>query len=311
MRRRELLKAWAASTLLAGCGGVTVPEGEGPGPGAAAEPQKPRDAARIAEQLVGGRVSGLVFVDRMREHPVGPRLLTLGPARELLAGTRVDPLKDLERVFVTGPSANEPRAIMFAEHKIEVIRIPSVIDDLVKKSDPPGEIITGTPYPTVRVSRKGRGGIVAFLPPSFVVVLPEDLAGSVSAFAQTGGLPLPEGIETARVFAADPSTTLRARGVPRIPESIGSIDALLTLRPDGGANLDAVGPSASAAQAADDAAYLTDAFERATSVTLGFVKIRVFRPIEFVPREEKVEAHVDLSRGEIEQLLGLADSFAG
>jgi hypothetical protein len=41
------------------------------------------------------------------------------------------------------------------------------------------------------------------------------------------------------------------------------------------------------------------------------VKIRVIKPIEFVAKDDNVEAHVDMSRAEIEQLLGLAESFAG
>jgi len=311
MRRRQLLEAWIASTVAVGCGGAPVAEPAAPVSSAPAAPERPRDAAKIAVDLVGGKVNALIFVDRVRVHPVGPRLISLGPARALLSGTSVDPLRDLERVFVTAPSTSDRKAIMFAEHKLDEARIQQAMMDLVKKSDPPGAVVPEAPYPTVRVSRRGRAGLVSFVPPNFVVALPEDMMASLPAFASTGGLPGPEGVEAARFSAIDPSTTLRGRGVPEIPASISAVQGVATLRQDGGISVDAMGPSASPAQAVDDAAYLTDAFERATTVTLGFVKIRVIQPIRFVPRDANVETHVDMSQSEIEQLLGLAESFGG
>jgi hypothetical protein len=311
MRRRQLLEAWIASTLAAGCGSAPAGDGATPAVASPVQPERPRDAAKIAVDLVGGKVNALVFVDRVRVHPVGPRLISLGPARALLAGTSVDPLRDLERVFVTAPSTSDRRAIMFAEHKLDDARIQQAMMDLVQKSDPPGAVVPGAPYPTVKVQRRGRGGLVSFIPPHFVVALPEEMMASLAAFATTGGLPGPEGVEAARFSALDPSTTLRGRGVPAIPPSISAVQGIATLRGDGGISVDAVGPSASPTQAADDADYLTDAIERATTVTLGFVKIRVIKPIEFVAKDDNVEAHVDMSRAEIEQLLGLAESFAG
>ncbi len=290
-----------SSSISRGTG--NVPETE------QAPPPKPKDAAQIAQALVGGRVSGLVWVDRVRTHAVGRKLMALGPARELLDGTSVDPLQDLERIFVTGPSANESRVVFFGEHTIADARIPSVLADLVRKSEPPGQMLPDIPYPAVRVQKKRFSGVIAFVPPKFVVALPEDLLGGLGSFERTGGLPDPTGPEAARIVAMEPSKTLRARGAPRIPDSITAGDATIILNRDGGATVNAIGQSASAEQAPSDARELTESIDDATSVRLGPVRIRAFRQVVFAPQGDKVVSKVDLSKAEIDQLLGLVTRF--
>jgi hypothetical protein len=290
-----------------GCSGdvrrVSTPEGP------AAEPPKPKDAAQIAQAMVGGKVSGLFFVDRVRTHAVGRKLLTLGPARELLEGTSVDPLQDLERVFVTGPSAHDARVVFFGEHTIAPQRLPQVIQDLVMKSDPPGQLLPDQPFAAVRVQKKRFSGVVAFLEPRFVVAVPEDLVGAIGSFSRTGGLPDPTGPEAAQLVALDPSRTLRARGAPRVPETISTGNATVVLNRNGGLTVNAVGQSTGPEQAPRDARELTEAIDDATSVKLGIVKIRAFRPVVFAPQGDKIVSKVDLSQAEVEQLLGLASAF--
>jgi hypothetical protein len=291
-----------------GCGSSTTTAG----PAAdvpPAEPPKPKDAAQIAQTLVGGRVSGLIWVSRLRSHAVGRKLVALGPAQELLEGTSVDPLQDLERVFVTGPSASEGRMVLFGEHSIAEQRMPTVLADLVRKSEPPGQMLADQPFPAVRVQKKRFGGVVAFLPPNFVVAVPDDLVGGIQAFTKTGGLPDPVGPEAARLVAAEPSKTLRARGAPRIPDTIVAGDATVVLRSDGGATVSATGQSVSHEQAPKDARELTEAIDDATSVKLGILRVRAFRPVVFAPQGDRIVSKLELSKAEVDQLLGLAGSF--
>lgn len=297
----------ALGSLGLGCGAATRDVADGQA--APAEPPKAKNAHQIAQSLVGGKVSGLVFVDRVRGHAVGRKLLNLGPARELLEGTNVDPLQDLERVFLTGPSAHDARVVLFAEHTIAEQRLPLVVQDLVRKSEPPGQILPEHPFPAVRVQKKRFSGVVAFLPPRFVVAVPEDLVGQLGAFASTGGLPDPTGPEAAQIEALDPHRTLRARGAPRVPESISAAHAAIVLNRSGGVTVSAIGQSTGPEQAPKDARDLTEAVDDATSVKLGIVKIRAFRPVVFSPQGDKVVSKLDLSQTEVEQLLSLANAF--
>lgn len=296
----------AAATASAACGG-SGPEAASPD-AAAAAPAKAKDAPAIAQAMIGGRVSALVFVDRVRDKPIAPQLLALGPVREVLEGSELEPMRDLDRVFVTGPSAAQQRAVVFAEHNLPRDRIPDLVSEMVRKSDPKGQVLEAAPNWKVRVERRGRVGVVAFYEPNFVVVVPPDLADKLDAFAATGGLPGPTGEEAAKFVVAEPSTSLRARGVPRIPESISALGGDVFLPRDGRVEVAVVGQS-TAEQAQSDAQTLTRAVDDATSLDLGIVKMRAFRPVVFAAAGDRVATRLELSQGEVSQLLSLAQSF--
>ena len=272
------------------------------------EAPRPKDAPTIATQMVDGKMSALIFLDRVRPHSAAPKVLELGVVRELLEGTGLDPLHDIERAFVTGPNASSQRAVLFAEHTVPEDRITQLVQNVVRESNPPGEILRGPPNWKVRVQKKGRGGVFALIPPKYVVVVPDDLADRVDEFALTGGLPGPIGEEAIHMFVADPSSTLRARGAPHIPASISSIDAVAMLRGDGGVTIHAKGKS-TLERAPDDARRLTRSIDDATSVGFGPFRIRAFRPIIFEASDDLVVSRVDLSSSEVEQIVSLAGSL--
>ena len=292
--------------FLSGCGGgtqtVDTPEA------VANEAPRPKDAPVIATQMVGGKMSALIFMDRVRPHSAATKVLELGVVKEMLDGTGLDPLNDVQRAFVTGPSASSQRAVLFAEHTVPEDRITPLVQNVVRESMPPGEILRGPPNWKVRVQKKGRGGVFALLPPNYVVMVPDDLADRVDEFALTGGLPGPIGEEAIHMFVEEPATTLRARGAPPIPPSITSIDAVAMLRGDGGVTIDAKGKS-SLERAPDDARRLTRSIDDATSVGIGPFRIRAFRPIVFSASDDLVVSRIDLTSSEVDQIVSLAGSL--
>lgn len=294
------------AAALAACGGAE-PAAEVPD-SAPKEAPRPKDAPVIATQMIGGKMSALIFMERVRPHSAAQKALELGAVKEMLDGTGLDPLNDVKTAFVTGPSAASQRAVLFAEHTVPEDRITPLVQNVVRESMPPGEILRGPPNWKVRVHKKGHGGVFALLPPNYVVMVPDDLAEHVDDFALTGGLPGPIGEEAIHMFVEDPATTLRARGAPPIPPSITSIDAVAMLRGDGGVTVDAKGKS-SLEQAPDDARRLTRSIDDATSVGIGPFRIRAFKPIVFTAADEFVVSHIDLSSSEVDQILSLAGSL--
>jgi hypothetical protein len=117
----------------------------------------------IAASLVQGRISALVFVDRVKPHPVGAKLLNLGPAKDLLEGSKFDPLRDVTKAVVVSNNAREERAIVFAEHSVDAKLIPALVAELAGKSEPPGEVLEAAPNWTVKVAKKGRAGVVCLV----------------------------------------------------------------------------------------------------------------------------------------------------
>ena len=293
----------ATLVALAACGGE-VPTAATPD----AEDDKPRNAEQIAMSLVQGRISARIFVDRLRDHPVGPKLLKLGPVPDLLEGSKLEPLRDIQRAVVVSNSAKEERAIVFAEHSVGAHEIPALVAELAEKSEPKGQVIGGPPNWTVKVSKKGRDGIVCFVPPRFVVILPMDLADKCDAFSGTGGLVGPVADEAATIAVLQPAESLRARGVPPVPATVTGLNTTIVLNKDGGATVDTVGQS-SKESAAEDAAILTKGLDEATSVNLGFVRIRAFGPVVFRGEEDKVKSKLNLTSAELDQILSIADSM--
>lgn len=269
---------------------------------------KPRNAEQIAMGLVDGRIAARIHVERLRDHPVGPKLLALGPVSDLLAGSKFEPLRDLQRAVIVSNNAREERAIVFAEHGVSADQIPHLIAELVEKSEPRGQALSGPPNWSVKVEKKGRSGVVCFVPPRFVVVLPVDLADKCDAFSETGGLAGPVADEAATIVVAQPADSLRARGVPPIPQTVTSLTATVVLNKDGGATVDSLGQSTTET-AAEDAAKLTKGLDEATSLNLGIVRIRAFGPVVFQPEGDKVKSKLNLTSGELDQILSIAASM--
>jgi len=296
--------AIALSTLV-GCSstpGATDANGVGPD-------GKPKNAAEIAVKLVGGKVSTYVAMDRVRAHPVGPKILGLPMVADMLDGTGIDPLKDLNRVFVTGPATNSPRLVTFAEHNLDAKAAHSALAAVVAKSDPPGQFIPTQGFEEAKVTIKKRTGIVAMLPPHFLVVVPEDLADHITDFEASGGLADPAGPEAVRSTAFDPSQSVAGPGVPNIPQTISKGIFTVLLKADGGADVDIVGDDTSADSAANDAKTVTDSFAAATQRKVMGMNFRAFDPIKFKAEGTEVKGHLALSKDDLERIISIVTTF--
>jgi hypothetical protein len=272
---------------------------------------KPRDAAAIAQALAAGKTSILFYAERARSHPLTPKVLSLDMFRSVLEGTGIDPSADLARVFVTAADLEHGGdEIAVLEHTVEEARLKTAIEVLMGKSTPTGTWLTGTSVPEARVTIRGHTRVLAIATPTILLVLPEARALDAARFAGTGGLPDPTGDETAIAAAIDPSKTLRVPNAPRVPPSLRSAEGRVVLRVNGGASVDVDAASSSPEQAQDDAATLTEAVDRATSVKFAFLTVRVFRPIPFHADGDHVKAHLDLAPNELDTLLGLAAALA-
>ncbi|WP_237244834.1 MULTISPECIES: hypothetical protein [Sorangium] len=270
-------------------------------------PPKPRNAAAIAQSIAGGKVSVLVFADRTRGHPIMARLAALDLWGPVLAGTGLDPERDLERAFVTAPRADAAHeAVIVLEHNVPPERLEAGLDTLLSRSQPPGAEEGGLGVPAVRVTLKGHTRVVATVEPNFLVVLPVSRAREARRFIGTGGFPDPVGEEAALAAAIDPARTLRGpREAPRVPPTLRSLEAAVTLTKDGGATVALDGASASPEDAARDAAFLNEEIERATSFRIAVVTVRVVDPVEFFAEGDRVKANRRVTPGEIDKLFAL------
>ena len=98
--------------------------------------------------------------------------------------------------------------------------------------------------------------------------------------------------------------------MPPIPQTLTAARAVLTLAADGGADLGIDAESTSEQQAIADAVALTHEVEKATTVSLAIVKVRMFDPIAFHAEGTHVRAQRHLSPQEIDRLLAFASALA-
>lgn len=294
---------------LLGCSASTPEQGPA-APSQPLPPPKPRNAHEIARALSGGGVEALVWMQRLRGHPLGARLGTIAQLRELFEGTGIDPARDLDRAFAVAPTIrSEDASIVVAEHSLPADRVRSAMDALVARSVPPGSWRTDLGPPAARVTVRGRARIVALAEENLLVILSESHAQDASRFVGCGGLPEPSGPEAVLASAVQPARTLAGVMPVRVPDSLQLIRSMLTPAPDGGADVHIDAQSTSAAQASADAAVLTREVARATTVDLGVVRWNVFEPIDFRPEQEWVRADRHLTPSELDKITALALAF--
>jgi hypothetical protein len=302
-----------ASVTLAlassGCGGAE-PAPVTPEPAA---PPKPRNAGEIAMQVAGARIGAIIHVDKAKGHRAATGLLRLPAVASALSGTGIDPLRDVDRAFVCAPHAREQRNVIgVLEHHLSDQEVRAALDKSVQRSrltHPDDGPIAGLPFFAVKLTIRNDPRAVALVEPGVAVVLPAERVGDAKRFIGTGGLPFAEGTEAAQLYAAEPATTLRAPGAPRVPPTIGVARGKVWLKEDGSVDVVADGTSTTPEQARADAEALTEAIADATSVRVAIVKVRLFRPVPFKADDTQVRGEVHLSPSEVDQMLSLLATF--
>ncbi len=275
-----------------------------------APPPKPKNAVEITRSIVNARVGLMVWADKLHGQPVEARLQTLNPLRPMLEGTGIDISRDVVAAYVasTGITTNDV-AVAIVQHRVEPTRLEMGLETVMSRSVPRGEWIVGASVPSARVTVRGQTRVVAIVDPEFFAVLPEGIASQASRFVGTGGFVDPVGPDVAVVTAIDPSRSLSAANVPRIPPTIRSLEAHAWLGSDGGIDVNAVGESSDADQAHADASVLTNNIDQATSINLGILRVRLFQQVVFHPEGQQVKTHVHLTPAEIDRLATLAETF--
>lgn len=312
LRRRSLLALLTSQALVA-CGGApTDPQspqgGTEPEPGGASSPPPVPDAHERAVAATGAKIRGLLHVERVRNHPMAPLLLDMaGKETQVLDGTGIEPLQDVDRVFVAAKSANDPKAVMaLLEHHVEAERLKTAMQAMVDKSGGEGRWVEGAPYPTAIVYVEKRRSLVAAVSPTMLVITSPELEKKVEPLAGASGLPEPAGDEALSAFVSEPRQTLdNPQGTPPIPATIAFVEGTVTFQANGDADVHIEGKSANPAQARDDAKEINDTITEATSAKMGPVRVQVVKPIVFAAEGDELKGDRKVTLAEMQTLVGL------
>lgn len=281
---------WASSLV----GGVGCRSVETAKPRAATSTPSPAAAkhasTEVARDLIDGRVGALFHVRDFRSFPNAGSIGALGSWAEVVEALGLDPMTDVERVFVTSYVSSDRDAI-------DVIEL--TIDDPVTRAAFAAIGARGT-YAELELSKR-YSVAVSLVAPRRLAVAPKRLAASLPALAGTRPLPKPHGKESAEFFSFEPNATVSAP--PTWPSTLLFARAEVEMLRGGGAAIRFVGESTSVERAAADAKALTEEARRLLTLSLGFAVLEILDPPVFQAQDHRVVMACTLSPDEVDWLL--------
>lgn len=312
LRRRSLLALLTSQALVA-CGGANTdpntPQGGTEPDGVAPVPPPAPDAHERAIAATGAKIYGTLHVERIRNHPLAPQLIEMASQEtKVLEGTGIEPLQDVDRVFVAAKSAKDPEAVMAVlEHHVEADRLKTAMQTMVDESGEEGRWVEGEPYPTAIVYVEKRHSLVAAVTPTMLVITSPAMKDKVKTLAGTSGIPEPTGEEALSAYVSEPRATLEnPKGTPPIPATVAYAEGTITFQANGDADVHIEGKSANPAQARDDAKEINDALIEATSAKMGPVRVQVVKPITFAAEGDMLKGDRKVTLAEMQTIVSLA-----
>jgi hypothetical protein len=234
-----------------------------PSPDATAPPGPPIDNP-IALAGKGGKLIekqtsvGLVlYMDRVRSHPLGKRIASLLPKlpqwNEFFGDSRVNPVDDFDRMFLLGPSfADSSGLVMAIEYNTSQDKIRNAVNGLVKQR---GSWMTGAKIPTAVTFADRAERVILFPAPKVVVIVPPHLREQAQKQGVVG-VPKAKGPEAVVAYTVNPAKAMRRFGVD-LPGSLQSAKVRVTPLPGGQVLLELEAQDETAAKATETAALLT------------------------------------------------------
>jgi hypothetical protein len=262
-------------------------------------------------------VNLLLLSDRVRQHPLGPRigkLLTNFPQwSSFFATAEIDPVRDLNRMLIVGPEFRRSADVVaIIQHRLgrEVLR--KAIDRLVQR--PPRGRWLKAKIPAARAHADRAERLFVLPAANLLVVAPLHLEKQLLS-APPLKFPAPDGREAVVLHVRSPSHSLR--GLPlALPESIAWLRLDVLVLDNGGAELRVTAEDGSPELARSHGQSLSLAINALTNPDLGALgallglrSIAFVDPIELRSSGSRIYGQVEVSRAQLERLLSLAEEL--
>jgi hypothetical protein len=298
------------------------PQPAAPEPPPKAPPQRGQDRQGIghpvamsglASEVVddNANVNLLLLTERIREHPLGPRIgkliVNFPQWSSFFESGEVDPVRDINRILVVGPQFRRSADVVaILQHELPAPVIRGAVDRLVQR--PPKGRWLKSKLPIARAHADRAERLFALTAPNILVVAPPHLEQSLLAAPPTS-FPSPEGDAALVLHVKTPWRALI--GLPfRLPESIAWLRCEMVPNADGSVQLRLRAEDADAEQAAAHARSLSDALNALTNPDLGALGALVgLRSISFIDkmqlraRDKRISGEVRVSQRQLERLL--------
>jgi hypothetical protein len=262
-------------------------------------------------------VNLLLVTERLREHPLGPRIgkliVNFPQWSSFFASGDIDPVRDLNRILVVGPQFRRTADVVaILEHDLPAPVLRAAVDRLVQRPPKGRWLRSKIPAARARADRAER--LFALTSPHVLVVAPLQLEEQVLATPPTA-FPRPAGDAAVVLHVKTPWRALI--GLPfRLPESLAWLRLEVEPLSDGGARVLIEAEDADARQASDHAASLSLAVNALTNPDLGALgalvglrSIAFIDKIQFQARDKLIRGQVRVTPRQLERLMMYAEEL--
>jgi len=312
----------------------------------AARPVAPCEADLVVQEAMNARITVALHLDRVARFRFGRHLAQLGGLDTVLEGTGIDPLRDVQRAFLAARTSHLGQGAIVLHHTADEARVTRAIARLHRAfrathgapavraghdgargeaaalrrrvTDLEARIArllavfpdpSRYPFPAAyrvvqRRPARAEPVLIAAPHPGLLVVLPPERVLAAFRLMEVGALADPPEEHAVVLRAWDPESSLAVD--PAWTREVRYAEAVLAIdeRGDGTLRFRAVCASPGAARA--QAARMTVRVERAQTVSIGGARLRLFDPIAFHARDERVEMATRLHAQDVDWIMTMA-----
>jgi len=262
-------------------------------------------------------VNLLLMTERVRNHPLGPRIGKLIVAfpqwSSFFESGDIDPVRDINRLLVVGPQFRRSADVVaILQHDLPAPVLRAAVDRLVQRPPRGRWLRSKVPAAYAHADRAER--LFAMTAPHVLVVAPPQLERQILATPPTR-FPTPAGDEAVVLHVKTPWRALM--GLPfRLPESIAWLRLDVSPAADGSVQVRITAEDADAKLAAEHARDLSDALNALTNPDLGALgalvglrSIAFIDRIQFRARDRRISGEVRVTPRQLERLMAYAEEL--
>ena len=301
--------------------GATAHGGAGAqGDDVAVEPPKPHpppvrvDTQASAIVLVEPRDVTLVLaMETLRTHPIGqnlgPLFAVMPQWRQLVQGLVKDPIRDLDWIFVSGPSLQSTaKDAVLVRYALDDAKVDDAIDALGRSTPAVAPFDLGVQGAKGTLANLDDGArVLVRAHPSLLVLSPPEKAAAAAAVLVRSNVVAPARAgEAFRLSLKDPHAQ-----APQVPASVHEARVWIMPRADGGAEVFGEGDCDDDARATAAAEELKETIRRTNHIGVRIVTQNILGSTRIAHEGSKVTLHLPASREQLQATLGIVAAFLG
>jgi hypothetical protein len=302
------------AVALVACG-ASPSDARSPADGSSTSHAPPR-VDRKADAVVAiapKNVELVVSMPPLRGHAVGRQILAMLLAapgvHDALAGTGIDPIRDLDWVYAVSPSSrDDSKGALVAHFALDDDKVDGAFEAVTKRSPTTAPLEVGARgVRAVSVSLASADRVLMRAAPSLVLVVPPDLAKSTAATLASSRVLSPvDGDEALRASLVDPHAA-----IVQVPSGVQRGRAWVVTKGDGGVDVFGEGDCADAAGATAAAEELRALVHHTNGFLVRLATHGILDSAEIVADGLTVKVHLAPTYEQLEATLTIAATALG